>query len=180
MIILSLDLSFAKTGWAISKVDLSNNNIELIDCGLLVSPTSLEAIERMDHTITDIISIKKKYKPDLIIKESAIMGRSSTGLNVIKMHGAFEYKCFVDLIPLDEIHNQTIKAWARRYLINKEIYTKETIKDVDKKLIVALAIQEYYNRDIKEIYTARGRLLDDIADAIAITISYIEKHYSYK
>lgn len=166
--ILALDLSYAKTGWSISIID--NDEVSLVDCGLLISDKSLFPIERIDSHISDIQNVINKYKPDLVIKESAIMGRSSTGLNVIKLHGAFEYMCYNELIPIEEVHNQTIKAWSRRQIENH--------KDYDKKLIVALSIEKYYNRKINDIWTERGRLLDDIADSIAIPIVWLSKKSS--
>lgn len=159
-----------------SIVNLSKGYIELIDSGLLTSPKDLEFIERIDSHINDIYKVIRKHKPDLVVKEAAIMGRSSTGLNVIKSHGVLEYECFNNLTPLDEVHNQSIKAWARKELIENNLYTKETIKSIDKKLVVAEAIESYYNRTIEEIKTPRGRLLDDVADAIAIPIVYYEKN----
>lgn len=176
MIILGLDFSYSKSGYSVSKIDLSNGNIKLIDCGLLISPKDLEFIERIDSHINDIYKVIRKYKPDLVVKEAAIMGRSSTGLNVIKSHGVLEYECFNNLTPLEEVHNQTIKAWARKQLIENNLYTKETIKSIDKKLVVAEAIESYYDRTIEEIRTPRGRLLDDVADGIAIPIVYYEKN----
>ena len=44
MIILGLDFSYSKSGYSVSKIDLSNGNIKLIDCGLLISPKDLEFI----------------------------------------------------------------------------------------------------------------------------------------
>lgn len=165
MIILTLDLSFAKTGFAITKVN--KKSIRLIDCGLLESNKKLDPPDRIEQHLNDIDKIYQKYKPDLTIKESAIMGRSSTGLNVIKTHGAFEYVYNLNTRPLDELHNATIKAWCRKYVNDKTL---------DKKKIVAVAVEKYYNKDMSDIlYTPRGRLLDDIADAIAIGIVYYDK-----
>ena len=42
--------------------------------------------------------------------------------------------------------------------------------------MVAEAIESYYDRTIEEIRTPRGRLLDDVADSIAIPIVYYEKN----
>lgn len=176
MIIVGVDYSFSKSGWSVCNINMKTGNIKLIDCGLLISPKDLEFIERIDSHINDIYKVIKKYKPDLVVKEAAIMGRSSTGLNVIKSHGVLEYECFNNLTPLDEVHNQSIKAWARKQLIENNLYTKETIKSIDKKLVVAEAIESYYDRTIEEIRTPRGRLLDDVADGIAIPIVYYEKN----
>lgn len=163
--ILSLDLSFQKTGWAIS--DVEGNNVQLIASGLFTSDKKLKTNQRIKEHIEDIIKIYNLYKPDIIIKEAAIMGRSSTGLNVIKTHGAFEYFCSLNNIPVDDVHNQSIKAWARRTIKNHQEY--------NKKEIVAHAVEKYYNKKIESIWTPRGRLIDDTADAIALPIVWLIK-----
>lgn len=174
MIILSLDYSFAKSGYAITKIE--NGKLELIDCGLLVSDKELVFVERVLDHLNDIDDLVAKYNPDIIVKESAIMGRSSTGLPVIKAHGMLElYNHEYFLLPMEEIHNQSIKAWARKYMLENDILSKEQIKESDKKMIVANAVESYYSQIIFEMYTRRGRLLDDVSDAIAIGIVYYEK-----
>lgn len=165
IIVMSIDLSFSKSGWAISVID--EGNPQLIASGLLTSDKKLKPIHRIEKHISDILKIYDIYKPDIIIKEAAIMGRSSTGLNVIKTHGAFEYRCHKLNIPVDEVHNQSIKAWARKQIIDHKKY--------DKKLIVASAIEKYYNQRISNIWTPRNRLIDDIADAIAIPMVWLNK-----
>lgn len=176
MIILSLDFSYSKTGYAITDVNLHQCKMELVDCGLLVSDKDLKFIHRASNHVFDIESLIYEYKPDIIIKESAIMGRSSTGLPVIKSHGILEYVINENhSIDMQEIHNQTIKAWARNYLLNNNILNKGEIKEMDKKKLVAVAVETYYGGHIKEFYTARGRLIDDISDACAIGIIEGEK-----
>lgn len=180
MIILSLDYSYSKTGWAITDVNLHQGKMELVDCGLLVSDKDLKFIHRASNHVFDIESLIYQYKPDIIIKESAIMGRSSTGLPVIKAHGILEYVINENhLIDMQEIHNQSIKAWARKFLLDNEYYGKDQLKEIDKKKMVAFAVMNYYSDNIFDvgdmIYTARGRLMDDISDAIAIGIIEGEK-----
>ena len=49
MKVLSLDLSFAKTGWAVTNI--KNDQCILIDSGLIVSDKSLDDIDRIIDTI---------------------------------------------------------------------------------------------------------------------------------
>lgn len=165
MIIMGLDGSFAKSGITVSKC--SEKGIKILYTELFKTNKDLEPIERITESINQIYNVYKKYKVDLIIKEAAIMGRSSTGLPVIKFHGALEYFCNDNTIPLEEIHNQTIKAFARK-LVNDKTF--------DKKKVVAKGNEIYFNKEIEEQYTPRGRLLDDIADSIMITIIYFENN----
>src|SRR5699024_12361117 len=78
-------------------------------------------------------------------------------------------------IEIIDIHNATLKAYCRKYLTEKAFYTKEELKQFDKKQIVAEFLKAYFSSDMPEIYTARGRLKDDEADAICLSIYYKEK-----
>lgn len=175
MIIMGGDISFAKSGFHIAEIN--NKGIKMIHSELYVTNKESEPIERINETIERLMYLHKKYKVDLIIKEGAIMGRSSTGLNVIKTHGAVEYFCFDNLIPIEDIHNSTLKAFCRRYLIDNSFYTKEELKQFDKKQIVAEFLKAYFDSDMPEIYTARKKLIDDVADSVALTVAWYEKNF---
>src|SRR5699024_9225536 len=161
MIIMGGDISFAKSG--IHLAEINNEGIKMIHSELYVINKESEPIERINETNERLMYLHKKYKVDIIIKECAIVGRSSTGLNVIKSYGAVEYFCFVNLIPIEDMHNATLKVFWRK-IVNDKTY--------DKKKVVAKAMEMYYNRDIEEFYTPRGRLLDDLADSVALTVAW--------
>ena len=174
MKVLAIDWSFAKTGVAV--LDLSTDKVDIIYSGLIETNPKDEPMERVRHSLHEVIKLYNKHAVELIIKESSVVGRQATAMPVIKSHGALEYYCYVNTIPLEEMHNQTIKAFARRCLIDDYGFTKEEVKKLNTKEIVAKFLELWYNRDMKEIYTPRGRLLDDIADAILIGIVYKNKH----
>lgn len=176
MRIIGIDYSYSKSGVAVVDINEDTGECKLVFACLLISLKYLDFIERTSDHVSDIEKLIKEYKPDLVVKEGAIMGRSSTGIPVLKAHGVLEYKFFINDTPLEEVHNMSIKAWARKQLIESEGYTKESIKELNKKEIVALAIESYHGYTIEEIRTPRGRLLDDVADAIAIPIVYYEKN----
>lgn len=169
MRILSLDYSFAKTGWSITDI---KDKPQLIACGLIKSNSSLDVIERIDYHIADIEKIYKVYNPDLVLKEGAIIGRSSTAMNVVKAHAVLEYVYYQRIRPLENIHNATVKSVCRKILTVNEIDYKE----LDKKLIVAKAVELYYGKRIPEMWNKNENPVDDISDAIAIPIAYYEKN----
>lgn len=173
MKILSLDLSYAKTGWSI--INIKDDKPVIIACGLIKSNKELEPKDRIYKLVEKLNAIYDIYEPDFIIKEGAIMGRSSTGLNVIKTHGAYEYNLTNNNVDFIDIHNATIKSWCRHYLINYHNFSKEDIKNMDKKLVVATAIEKYFNKKINEMWTPKGRLIDDIADSIAMVLTAYHK-----
>lgn len=169
MKILSLDLSYAKTGWSV--VSIKNNSLSIIACGLITSNKDLAPSKRIYKLVEELNAIYNIYKPNFIVKEGAIMGRSSTGLNVIKTHGAYEYNLTTNDIEFTDVHNATIKSWCRSYLLDYHNFSKEDIKNINKKLMVATAIEKYFNKTINEIWTPKGKLIDDIADSIAMVLT---------
>lgn len=180
MIIIALDFSQAKTGICVMKCNKKKPKI--LHTELDVTNTKIEGIERTKQTIDKVRELYKDYDAKIVVKESAIIFRASTGLPVIKSHGALEYDMLLNAVPVDEVHNSTIKARAKR-ILEENKYSKEDIKKLNKKEIVAKAIEMYYNKDssVKErIYTERGKLIDDVADAIMLGIVYSEKINSKK
>ena len=169
MKILSLDLSYAKTGWSV--LSIKKDNITIIACGLITSNKELEPSKRIYETVEKINKIYSLYNPDFVLKEGAIMGRSSTGLNVIKTHGAYEYSLTINDRDFNDVHNATIKSWCRNYLIDYHNFDKDDIKNMNKKLMVATAIEKYFDKTINEIWTPKGKLIDDIADSIAMVLT---------
>ncbi|WWT40163.1 hypothetical protein [Staphylococcus phage PT1-1] len=176
MIILALDYSFSKTGIAI--IRFKNNKPQILHTELFITDKNKDGIERISDTIDHIDKIRRKYKVDLTVKEGAIVGRASTSMPVHKAHGALEYFYFDNTLPLEEIHNATLKAWCRNYLIDNNYYTKDSLKQLNKKEIVAQAMLKFFDSyNIEEmIYTPRGKLLDDVADAIAIALVYWDRN----
>lgn len=163
---LGLDMSFAKTGWAVVSVNKGKPTLEKY--GMITTKSDRSSHERIDDTVTEIRLIASHTDPDAIIREASIVGRASTATPVIKTHGVFEH-VMNDRYLLYEIHGSTIKAWARKVL---GIDGNKT----DKQM-VADAVEKYYGK-IDGLYTKRGRLLDDVADAIALTTAWLEREGS--
>lgn len=143
---------------------------------LVVSDKELEPIERIDKHIKDIKRVINKYKPDVICKEESIIGKSSTAKYVLYAHAVLEYILYTEDKEIQDIHNATLKAYCRKYLIDKYFYTKEELKQFNKKEIVAEFLKAYFSSDMPEIYTKRGKLLDDKADSIALNVFWFENN----
>ena len=90
-------------------------------------------------------------------------------------HALLELFLYKKETAIIDIHNSTLKAFCRKYLIDNSFYTKEELKQFDKKQIVAEFLKAYFDSDMPEIYTARGRLKDDECDAICLSVYYKEK-----
>src|SRR5699024_10678322 len=108
-----------------------------------------------------ILELYDEYKPDIIVRESLFIGRSSTAKNVLYAHALLESEVYNRQLEIEEIHNATLKAYCKKYLTDKSFYTKEELKQYDKKQIVAEFLKAYFSSVMPEIYTKRGKLLDD-------------------
>lgn len=172
MIIISMDYSYSKSGICISKIE--NNQLKIIHSQLITSNKNLEMIPRILDSIDQINELYKEYNPNVYIREGAFIGRASTAKPVLYSHALLELKHYKDNIELIDIHNATLKAFCKKYMIDNSFYTKEELKHFDKKEVVAEFLKCYFSSDMKEIYTERGRLIDDIADACALSVYYYE------
>lgn len=175
MIIMSLDYSMAKTGYSVCKI--GDNNISIIESDTIHSDKNLDIIPRISNMLNDIWKVYDKYNPDIYVREEAFVGRSSTAKGVLYAHALLEMEVYNRNIEIIDVHNATLKAYCRKYLTDKAFYTKEELKQFDKKQIVAEFLKAYFSSDMPEIYTKRGKLLDDKCDAIALSCYWKEKMY---
>ena len=181
--IMSLDYSYANSGICVAEVNLSSpsqshsesDKITILYSNVFLSDKKLDTIPRILGLIDKILELYDEYKPDVIVREEAFVGRSSTAKGVLYAHAILELETYNRNIEIIDIHNATLKAYCRKYLTEKAFYTKEELKQFDKKQIVAEFLKAYFSSDMPEIYTARGRLKDDEADAICLSIYYKEK-----
>lgn len=170
---MSLDYSFANSGVCISKI--IDDKITILYSNIFLSDKKLDTIPRILGLIDKILELHDEYKPDITVRESPFIGRSSTAKSVLYAHALLELEIHNRQLEIEEIHNATLKAYCRRYLTEKAFYTKEELKQFDKKQIVAEFLKAYFSSDMPEIYTPRGKLKDDECDAICLSIYYKEK-----
>ena len=162
---VGIDLSFAKSGLAVISVKDRKPAIKL--AYLIVSDTKKSATERIDDTVTEIKYVAAKVDAKVLAKEASIIRQVSTATPIIKTHAVFEHE-LADRYRIEDVSNSTVKAWAR-------VVTGSDGKRKDKQM-VADAVEKYYGESVREVlYTPRGRLLDDVADAIALMTLWLEK-----
>lgn len=183
MIIMSLDYSFANSGICIAKAELSSppqshsetDKITILFSDVYLSDKDKEAIPRVSGLVKDIFDLYDKYSPDIVVKEAPFVGRTSTAKGVLYAHAILELETYQRDIEILDIHNATLKAYCKKYLTEKAFYTKEELKQFDKKQVVAEFLKAYFSSDMPEIYSKRGKLLDDKCDAIALACYWKEK-----
>lgn len=162
---LGVDLSLAKSGVCVISVKDRKPTVEL--AYLITSDKEAPIHERIDGTVTELKYLATKVSAEVVAKEASVVGRASTATNVIKTHGVYEH-VLADRFSLEDVHNASIKAWARTV-------TGSDGKRKDKEM-VAEAVLAYYGNGIRDkIYTPRGKLIDDVADAIALMTLWLEK-----
>ena len=162
---VGLDLSLAKSGVAVISVKDRKPTIEL--AYLITSDKGKESADRIEGTVVECRFLATKYNAAAVVKEAPIVGRSATAIPVIKTHGAFEAE-LSRRHDVYDVHGSTVKAWAR-------VVTGSDGKRKDKQM-VADAVEKYYGESVREVlYTPRGRLLDDVADAIALMTLWLER-----
>ncbi|RPF54767.1 hypothetical protein [Abyssicoccus albus] len=162
MRVLGLDLSFAKTGYAVFDIDPEDKSYKLIDYGLIQTDSKWSDIERIQWTLSNVSILCVQYRVDKIVKEGAVVGRASTATPVLKTHGAFE-NFFAKWLPIHDIHNATVKKYARQV-----VDEKGNGKEIVEKSVVYLFGQ------LDGLHTKKGRYLDDVGDAILLTLAYSE------
>ena len=169
---LSCDVSMAKTGIAILSVENRKPKIEL--AYLITSNKDKDLHIRIDETITEIKYLAGKYDVSAIVKEQGFVGRAETAIPIAKTHAIFEH-VLTDRFVVDNIHNTSIKAYARK-IIGKEREKQLKIEEPKKhsKLLIKEAVEKYYG-DVPELYTSRGAYIDDIGDAILLMTLWLEK-----
>ena len=172
-VIMSLDYSFANSGVCISKI--IDDKIVILYSDVFLSDKGKEVIPRVNGLVEDIFDLYDKYRPNIVVKEAPFVGRASTAKGVLYAHAILELETYQRDIEILDIHNATLKAYCKKYLTDKAFYTKEELKQFDKKQIVAEFLKAYFSSDMPEIYTARGRLKDDECDAICLSVYYKEK-----
>ena len=174
MIIMSLDYSMAKTGYSVCRIE--DKDILVVESGTIHSDKKLDIIPRISNMLDDIWKVYDKYNPDIYIREEAFIGKSSTAKGILYAHAILELETYNRNIEIIDIHNATLKAYCRKYLTEKAFYTKEELKQFDKKQVVAEFLRAYFSSDMPEIYTKRGKLLDDKCDAICLSVFHFEKN----
>lgn len=172
MIIMSLDYGMSNSGICVSEI--SDGKITVLYSDVILSDKKIDLIPRIVGLVVSIFDIYNKYKPDILIKEECFIGRASSAKGVLFAHAILELELYKKDIKITDIHNATLKAFCKKYMIDNNFYTKEELKQFDKKEVVAEFLKSYFGDNVPDIYTKRGRLKDDECDAIALSVYYFE------
>src|SRR5699024_11791849 len=81
---------------------------------LITSDKDKESLHRIDDTVTEVKLIASRTSPKVVLREAAIVGRSSSAIPVIKTHGVFESE-LGDRYRLEEVHGASVKARSEEH-----------------------------------------------------------------
>lgn len=156
--ILALDTSLTKTGWAVLAVH--ERKATIVSYGLIKTTAKLSDGERLRQIVDGINDLLRKYEVAKVIpREAGIVRFNLPTKQIFKAHGATEYA--LANYEIKDVNIATVKAWARRI-------TRSPGKRNDKAMI-AEAVRIYFN-DTNLPLNKEG----DEADAIAVGIIYLK------
>jgi crossover junction endodeoxyribonuclease RuvC len=163
MLILSLDTSLTKTGYAVLRVypgEKPRAGVDIVEYGLIKTSSKDTDGVRLRDIVKGIFAIIERY-PGLygvIPREEGIVRYNLPTKQIFKAHGVTEF--VLGSYIIEDINIQTVKAWARKL-------TGSPGKRNDKDM-VAEAVRLFFN-DPQLRLNKEG----DEADAIAVGISYL-------
>ena len=157
MQILALDSSLSKTGWAI--LEVKDRKPSVLDCGLIKTNSKNTDGDRLRQIYDGIKAVLDKYPNihKIIPIEEGIVRFNTATKQIAKARGVIEFS--LEDYELEGVNISTVKAWARRI-------TNSPGKRNDK-VMIGEVVTEIYG-EVDGLYTTRGRLIDDISDAIAV------------
>jgi len=155
--ILALDSSLSKTGWAI--LEVKDRKPSVLDCGLIKTNSKNTDGDRLRQIYDGIKAVLDKYPNihKIIPIEEGIVRFNTATKQIAKARGVIEFS--LEDYELEGVNISTVKAWARRI-------TNSPGKRNDK-VMIGEVVTEIYG-EVDGLYTTRGRLIDDISDAIAV------------
>jgi Holliday junction resolvasome RuvABC endonuclease subunit len=157
MIVLGLDTSLTKSGFAV--IQVVDRKATILEYGLIKTNAKLSDGERLRQIVEGIEVIIEKYPLyPTIPREAGIVRFNLPTKQIFKAHGATEY-ALADF-QIHDINIMTVKAWARRV-------TGSPGKRQDKAMI-AEAVRIYFDDPDMKL-NKEG----DEADAIAVALSYL-------
>ena len=107
MIILGIDPGLARVGFGV--IDTANNQIKMIDCGIIETSKDKKESERMVEIASDLKTIILKWKPDLAAVEKFFFYKSSTTISVVQARGVLIMTLAKFKVPIIEFPPMQIK-----------------------------------------------------------------------
>ncbi len=164
MKILSLDQSLASTGWSVFYKD------QLQAKGLIVTDPKWVLSDRLEFIVDSVQELVAQYEIDTILTETPSSTRNMDVTRKLVSVWAIIKFSFRHLIVKD-IHNQSVKAQAKRENNNGKSGAKKKKKDTNTKI----EVKNWVNRTLG---LEEDRL--DVTDSLGIALHYLSNLERYK
>lgn len=163
-LIIGVDAGTTRVGYSILSIYKSksknlsqNSKIKLISFGLL-NITETEHHLRLKQIYKEFIKLLKKYKPKKVIIEKLYFNlNAKTAMEVSQAVGVITLACVLNNVFVDYLTPTQVKS-----IITSN--GKATKQDIAQK--------------IKQFFNIQEKLIDDITDAIAISLAFVIKEYT--
>src|SRR5699024_6189185 len=128
---MSLDYSFANSGICISKI--IDDKITVLYSDVFLSDKKLDTIPRISGLIDKILGLHDEYKPDIIVRESPFIGRSSTAKNVLYAHALLESELYNRQLEIEDrkstrLNSSHVSISYAVFCLKKKKKTKKIIQ----------------------------------------------------
>lgn len=105
---MGIDPGYATTGFGL--IDQIDQQIKLVDCGVITTEKGLPQNERIRQTIADLIELIEEFHPDQVAIEEVFFSKNvTTALKVAECRGAILYEMANRNIPLSEYKPNQVK-----------------------------------------------------------------------
>jgi Holliday junction resolvasome RuvABC endonuclease subunit len=178
-IILGLDISFKRTGWALTDI------MKLKDYGIIVPPKEFKNVthkdkefskflkwyqDRIQLLVNNIVLVEKKLNYAVI--EELNMEFVRAAKPILQVHAAAKIGIIMGyaLTDISYIHNRTLKAFFEMPMFKKKKFSKDVVKKSKelKKRPEKILMIDIINR-MYELNLSYKQ--DDEADAIALCVT---------
>ena len=183
MIILSLDVSTASTGYCIYDTEKKSKKAKIRDFGVITMPISRDFSEKKYNFNIEIERLIIKYRPDIVIREEFItnvrgMSNKRAIISMGSFHKDLELICWKFNLELIDIKISDIKLVLG---LTSNIKIERKLPKAEKIRLKKLKREEKKRNTIKEVNSIFGLSLDydtkgdeDIADSVSCVQVYLK------
>lgn len=161
MRVMGIDQSLTCTG--VSILEYEDGEVNLLHVSQIETSTSDTLGKRLRTIGEEIVRLANEWQPDEFAREQGIVRHNNVTKKLFRVVGVLDYvlEPFLDGKDITEIPIRTAKR-------------KVTGNGKAEKHEVEKAVLQYFGLEEDTFRTARGRLLDDQVDAIAMALTFLD------
>lgn len=169
-ITIGVDHSMSSTGIAV--IAMTDEELPILLEGIEVRTSPKDSYgERLEQIYDEFVRMVEKYDPDHIVREQSISvwGRNNSTQVIFRVVGVLD-------LAYEKVRGgdfPTIPIKQVKKLITGDGKADKSEMDIAVRHIMSIDDEDYFK-------TKRGRLKDDIVDAVGIALSYYDKKGIYK